>query len=156
VMKGLPLAYGKDMQEDKEILFAAADGLVLSVAAMAGMMRDLTADPAAMRRALAHGFITATDLADWLVQRLDMPFREAHHLTGALVRLAETKGCELAGLDLAEMQRLEPRLGQAVFDVLGVDGAVARRTSFGGTAPVRVREAIAAARARLSAEERSE
>jgi argininosuccinate lyase len=156
VLKGLPLAYGKDMQEDKEILFAAADGLVLSVAAMAGMMRDLTADPAAMRRALAKGFITATDLADWLVQRLDMPFREAHHLTGALVRLAEAKGCELAELDLAEMRRLEPRLGEEVFAVLGVDGAVARRTSFGGTAPVRVREAIAAARVRLSGKERTE
>ena len=154
VLKGLPLAYGKDMQEDKEILFAAADGIALSVAAMAGMVRDLEADPAAMRRALGQGFITATDLADWLVQRLDMPFREAHHLTGALVRLAEEKGCDLAGLDLAEMRKLEPRLDEAVFAVLDAEGAVARRTSFGGTAPVRVREAIAAARARLTEERR--
>jgi argininosuccinate lyase len=152
VIKGLPLAYGKDMQDDKEILFGAADSLGLAVAATAGMVRDLAADPAAMRRATAQGFITATDLADWLVQRLDMPFREAHHLTGELVRLAEAKGCGLEELDLAEMRRLEPRLDDSVYGVLSVEGSVARRTSHGGTAPVRVREAIAAARARLEGE----
>jgi argininosuccinate lyase len=152
VMKGLPLAYGKDMQDDKEILFAAADGLGLAVAATAGMVRDLTAEPAAMRRATEQGFITATDLADWLVQRLDMPFREAHHLTGELVRLAEGKGCGLAELGLEEMRGLEPRLDAGVLEVLSVEGSVARRTSHGGTAPVRVREAIAAARARLGKE----
>jgi argininosuccinate lyase len=150
VMKGLPLAYGKDMQDDKEILFGAADGLGLAVAAAAGMVRDLAAEPAAMRRATEQGFITATDLADWLVQRLDMPFREAHHVTGELVRLAERKGCGLAELDLEEMRRLEPRLDDSVFEALSVEGSVARRTSYGGTAPVRVREAIAAARARLA------
>ena len=149
VMKGLPLTYGKDMQEDKEPTFDAADNLSLCLAAMAGMVRDMRVNEDAMRRAAGAGFSTATDLADWLVRSLDLPFRQAHHITGTLVRLAEENGCGLAELALADMQRVEPRITAGVFDVLSVDRSVASRTSFGGTAPDNVRRAAAAARERL-------
>jgi argininosuccinate lyase len=149
VMKGLPLAFCKDMQEDKEAVFDAADTLALSVAATAGMVRDMTPDAAALRAATAAGFITATDLADWLVRVIGLPFREAHHVTGALVKLAEERGCDLAALDLAAMQSVHPEITEDVFEVLSVDKAVASRRSFGGTAPERVRAAAAAARERF-------
>lgn len=141
VMKGLPLAYAKDMQEDKEQVFLAFDTLRLMIAAMAGMARDLQPDAEAMRRALGKGFITATDLADWLVRAAGVPFRQAHGITGKIVRLAEEKGCGLQDLSLAEMQGVDPRITQDVFSVLSPENAVASRTSFGGTAPERVREA---------------
>ncbi|HWK46173.1 MAG TPA: argininosuccinate lyase [Stellaceae bacterium] len=149
VMKGLPLTYGKDMQEDKEPVFEVSDTLELSLAAMTGMVVDLVADPAAMRVATMRGFITATDLADWLVRELGLPFRQAHHVTGALVKRAEQLGCGLADLPLAEMQAVEPGITDDVAKVLTVDRSVESRTSYGGTAPLRVREAIAAARGRF-------
>jgi argininosuccinate lyase len=149
VMKGLPLAYSKDMQEDKEGLFDAADNLALALAAMTGMVKDMTPDPKRMRAAAEAGFATATDLADWLVQKLDMPFREAHHAVGRLVKMAEAKGCDLAGLSLAEMQGVEKRLTRAVFRVLSLDYSVSSRKSYGGTAPGNVRRAIAEARERF-------
>jgi len=149
VMKGLPLAYAKDMQEDKALVFDAADTLELALAATAGMAGDLEADPDAMRRIAATGFSTATDLADWLVRTLDLPFREAHHLTGALVKRAEALKVDLAALPLAEMQKLEPRITKAVFAVLTVEQSAASRTSFGGTAPANVVAAAARARKRF-------
>ncbi|MGH6933649.1 MAG: argininosuccinate lyase [Dongiaceae bacterium] len=149
VLKGLPLAYGKDMQEDKEPTFDATDNLSLCLAAMAGMIRDMTVNADAMGQAAAVGYSTATDLADWLVRALDLPFREAHHVTGAIVRLAEQEGCTLAQLPLSDMQKIEPRITGELFGVLDVDRSVASRTSHGGTAPANVRRAIAAARARL-------
>ncbi|HEX7968384.1 MAG TPA: argininosuccinate lyase [Stellaceae bacterium] len=149
VMKGLPLAYSKDMQEDKLPVFEAADTLELCLAATAGMVRDLQVDAEAMRRVAASGFSTATDLADWLVRALGMPFRQAHHVTGALVKRAEALGMDLAGLPLAEMQRIEPRITAAVHDVLTVEKSVASRTSFGGTAPANVAAAAALARKRF-------
>ena len=148
VMKGLPLAYGKDMQEDKEPVFDAADTLLLCTRAAAGMVRDLRPDVAALRAATAKGFLTATDLADWLVRTLDLPFREAHHATGAIVRQAEALGCDLAELPLVEMQKVEPRITAQVYDVLTVERSVDSRRSFGGTAPGEVRAAIATARER--------
>jgi argininosuccinate lyase len=150
VMKGMPLSYGKDMQEDKEPTFDAADNLMLSVAAMAGMIRDLKADPQRMKSAAGAGYATATDLADWLVRQLKLPFRDAHHATGAIVRAAEAKGCELKDLPLADMQAVEPRITADIVSVLSVDHSVASRASYGGTAPARVREAIARARRRLT------
>jgi argininosuccinate lyase len=149
VMKGLPLAYSKDMQEDKEGLFDAADNLALAVGAMTGMVKDMKPDPGRMKEAANAGFATATDLADWLVQHLDMPFREAHHVVGRLVKMAETKGCDLAGLSLADMQSVETRLTRAVFRVLTLDYSVGSRRSYGGTAPANVRRAIAEARERF-------
>ncbi len=146
VMKGLPLAYSKDMQEDKEPLFDAADSLSLAVHAMTGMMSSLTVNEARLRAAASAGFSTATDLADWLVREANLPFREAHHVTGSLVKLAESKGCELADLSLAEMQAADARITKSVYGVLSVDKSVASRTSLGGTAPVRVRAAAKAAR----------
>ncbi len=154
VMKGLPLAYSKDMQEDKVPVFEAADTLELCLAATTGMVRDLTVDAEAMLRVADSGFSTATDLADWLVRVLGLPFREAHHRTGALVKRAEALQCSLADLPLAEMQAIEPRITAAVFDVLTVDRSVASRTSYGGTAPATVAAAIAAARGRFLSEER--
>ncbi len=148
VMKGMPLAYGKDMQEDKEPVFDAADTLVLSVAAATGMMRDMTPDPAALEAATRTGYLTATDLADWLVRELDLPFREAHGVTGSIVARAVERGCALAELPLGDLQAVEPRITEAVFEVLTVERAVESRTSFGGTAPAAVRAAIAAARER--------
>jgi argininosuccinate lyase len=138
VMKGLPLAYAKDMQEDKEPVFDAAEAWALSLAATAGMVRDLTPDVARMREFAGSGFATATDLADWLVRVLRMPFRGAHHVTGRLVALAEARGVDLAELSLAEMQSVEPGITAAVFSVLTVEASVASRVSFGGTAPANV------------------
>ncbi|MEM8630452.1 MAG: argininosuccinate lyase [Pseudomonadota bacterium] len=149
VMKGLPLTYSKDMQEDKEPVFDAADSLALSLAAMTGMVSDMTANTEALRAAAGAGFSTATDLADWLVRRLGLPFREAHHITGSLVAAAETRGCDLPDLSLAEMQTAHAGITDEVYAVLGVDNSVASRTSYGGTAPVRVREQIAAWREKL-------
>ncbi|ABS63221.1 argininosuccinate lyase [Parvibaculum lavamentivorans DS-1] len=142
VMKGLPLAYSKDMQEDKEAAFDALDALSLSLAAMTGMVRTLTVNETAMRNAASRGFSTATDLADWLVRALGLPFRQAHHATGALVAKAEKKGTDLDGLTLAEMQEVEPGITDEVYSVLGVDNSVASRTSFGGTAPDNIRAAV--------------
>ena len=138
VMKGLPLAYAKDMQEDKEPVFDAAEAWTLSLAAMAGMVRDMTADTARMREWAGSGFATATDLADWLVRVLKLPFRSAHHVTGTLVGMAERKGVDLAGLTLEEMRSVEPGITEAVFSVLSVEASVGSRTSHGGTAPVNV------------------
>jgi argininosuccinate lyase len=151
VMKGLPLAYQKDMQEDKLPVFEAADTLELCLAATAGMVRDLRPDRTRMKEVAAKGFSTATDLADWLVRVLGLPFRRAHQITGEIVKRAETKGSTLAELPLAELQAVEPAITDAVYAVLDVDRSVASRTSFGGTAPVRVREAAAAARRRFLA-----
>jgi len=149
VMKGLPLAYSKDMQEDKVPVFEAADTLELCLAAAAGMVGDITVDKAAMRRAAEAGYSTATDLADWLTRNLALPFREAHHVTGALVQRAEALGTTLAALPLEEMQAIEPRLTAAARDILTVEKSVASRTSLGGTAPKLVAAAAKAARARF-------
>jgi argininosuccinate lyase len=149
VLKGLPLAYGKDMQEDKEPVFDAADTLILSVAVAAGIARDLRAEETALKAATEKGFLTATDLADWLVRVLGMPFRQAHHATGAIVRKAEERGCGLAELPLAELQAVEAGISEEVYQVLGVERAVESRNSLGGTAPERVRAAVAAARERF-------
>jgi argininosuccinate lyase len=149
VMKGLPLAYGKDMQEDKVPVFEAADALELCLAATTGMVRDMQPDRERLRAAANRGFSTATDLADWLVRITGVPFRRAHHVTGMIVKRAEAKGCTLAELSLAELQTVEPAISPAVFDVLDPDRSVASRTSFGGTAPERVRGAIVEARKRF-------
>jgi argininosuccinate lyase len=149
VMKGLPLAYSKDMQEDKAKLFEAADALDLSLAAMAGMIDDLKVNTAAMAAAAGAGFTTATDLADWLVREAGLPFREAHHVTGAIVREAESRGVGLEALPLDAVQRIDKRITPAVFSVLGVERSVASRKSFGGTAPALVRRAARAARKRF-------
>ena len=146
VLKGLPLAYGKDMQEDKEPVFDAESSLSLSLAAMTGMIADLTAHPEAMRVALEKGHPTATDLADYLVRVLNMPFRDAHHVTGKLVALADQQGCALDGLSLADMQAIEPRLEATIFEVLSIESALQARDSFGGTAPAEVVAHIKAAR----------
>jgi len=151
VMKGLPLAYAKDMQEDKMPAFEAADTLELCLAACAGMVRDMTPDKAAMRRVADSGYSTATDLADWLTRTLDLPFREAHRVAGTLVKRAEARKCALADLPLAEMRRVEPRITDRVRDVLTVERSVASRTSVGGTAPRNVARAVAAARKRFVA-----
>ena len=143
VMKGLPLSYSKDMQEDKEQVFDAADTLMLGLAAMEGMVRDLTANPAALAGAAGAGFSTATDLADWLVRTLGLPFREAHHVTGTLVRMAEDRGCDLPDLDLAAMQGVHSGITADVYSVLGVENSVKSRMSYGGTAPAQVRAQIA-------------
>jgi argininosuccinate lyase len=143
VMKGLPLTYSKDMQEDKEQTFDAADSLMLALAAMTGMVSDMTANREALEGAAGSGFSTATDLADWLVRTLNMPFRDAHHVTGALVALAEGKGCDLPDLTLADMQSVHGAITEEVFGVLGVHNSVASRMSYGGTAPARVREQVA-------------
>ncbi len=138
VMKGLPLAYAKDMQEDKEPVFDAAEAWALSLAAIAGMVRDMTPDVARMRELAGSGFATATDLADWLVRVLKLPFRDAHHITGRLVALAETNCVDLVGLSLQAMQAIEPRITGDVLSVLTVEASVSSRTSFGGTAPANV------------------
>ena len=151
VMKGLPLAYQKDMQEDKPPVFEAADALELSLAATAGIVRDMRPDRARLAAAAARGYSTATDLADWLVRVAGVPFRQAHHLTGEIVKRAEATGCALAELPLAELQAIAPAITSDVYDALIVERSVAGRTSFGGTAPSRVREAAAAARRRFLA-----
>ncbi len=139
VMKGLPLTYSKDMQEDKELTFDAFSTLSLSLAAMTGMIEDLEPNKERLREAAAEGFSTATDLADWLVRELGLPFRDAHHATGALVALAEKTGIMLDELKLAQMQAVEPRITNDIFSVLSVENSVASRTSIGGTAPDNVR-----------------
>jgi len=143
VMKGLPLTYSKDMQEDKEQVFDAADNLMLALAAMTGMVADMNANREALKVAAASGFSTATDLADWLVRELGLPFRDAHHITGSLVAMAETQGCDLPELTLKDMQSVHDGITKAVFDVLGVENSVASRTSYGGTAPEQVRAQVA-------------
>jgi argininosuccinate lyase len=143
MLKGLPMTYSKDMQEDKEPAFDAMDALDLAIAAMTGMIRDLTVNKDAMRASAGTGFSTATDLADWLVRSLNMPFRDAHHVTGSLVAAAEAKGCDLDELTLQEMQKAEPKITAEIFDVLGLDNSVKSRTSFGGTAPDNVRAQVA-------------
>jgi argininosuccinate lyase len=140
VMKGLPLAYAKDMQEDKELTFDALASLDLAIAAMTGMVEDMEPNAEAMRRAATGGFSTATDLADWLVRTLGVPFREAHHITGRIVTAAEARGLELDRLPLEVMQEVEPRIGEAVFSVLSVENSVKSRSSYGGTAPQNVRK----------------
>ncbi|MEP3347342.1 MAG: argininosuccinate lyase [Litoreibacter sp.] len=150
VMKGLPMTYSKDMQEDKEMTFDAADSLMLALAAMTGMVADMTANQPELEKAAASGFSTATDLADWLVRALDMPFREAHHVTGTLVKLAEDKGCDLPDLSLADMTGVHAKITRDVFDVLGVHNSVASRTSYGGTAPDNVRAQVAVWKEKLA------
>jgi argininosuccinate lyase len=148
-MKGLPMTYGKDMQEDKEPVFDAVDTLGLCLLAMTGMVADLKADRARLAAACGAGFLTATDLADWLVRVGGMPFREAHHVTGRVVRLAEERGCGLAELSLDSLQAVDARITADVYSVLTVERAIASRTSDGGTAPERVRAAAAQARERF-------
>lgn len=148
-VKGLPLAYNKDLQEDKEPVFDAHRQLALCLEATAGMVRDFTADEAKLLAAASSGYSTATDLADWLVRTLKMPFRDAHHVTGRIVRLAEGKGVMLSGLSLAEMQSVEARIDDTIFGVLTPEHSVASRKSYGGTAPERVREQIAAMKERF-------
>ena len=143
VMKGLPLTYSKDMQEDKEQLFDAADNLMLALAAMTGMVSDMTANRDSLKVAAASGFSTATDLADWLVRALGMPFRDAHHITGSLVAMAEAQGCDLPDLTLEHMKSVHTEISAEVFEVLGVENSVASRMSYGGTAPAQVRAQIA-------------
>ncbi|MEL7254748.1 MAG: argininosuccinate lyase [Pseudomonadota bacterium] len=143
VMKGLPLTYSKDMQEDKEQVFDAADHWMLAMAAMEGMVRDMMPNRENLEAAAGSGFSTATDLADWLVRVLGMPFRDAHHVTGTLVAMAEKAECDLPDLTLEQMQSVEPGINEGIFEVLGVHNSVASRVSYGGTAPVRVKEQIA-------------
>lgn len=150
VMKGLPLAYSKDMQEDKEQVFDGLQTLELCLAVMTGMVGDLTVNTQAMRQAAGAGFSTATDLADWLVRVLGTPFRTAHHITGTLVGLAEKKGCDLADLSLEDMQSVEPKVTADVFNVLTVENSVSSRTSYGGTAPDNVKEQIKTWKAKLA------
>ncbi len=140
VMKGLPLAYSKDMQEDKEVTFDALDSFALAIAAMRGMVEDLAPNPDRMEAAAGSGFSTATDLADWLVRVLKLPFRDAHHVTGRAVAVAERQAVELHELSLADLQKIEPGITEDVFDVLSVEKSVASRTSYGGTAPQNVRK----------------
>ncbi len=152
VMKGLPLAYSKDMQEDKEGTFDALQTLSLCLAAMAGMVRDLEPVPEVLKAAAGSGYATATDLADWLVRELGLPFRDAHHVTGRLVGEASSRGIGLEALPLAVMQAEEPRITDAVFAVLGVENSVKSRTSYGGTAPDNVRTQAEAWLKRLAGE----
>jgi argininosuccinate lyase len=150
-MKGLPLAYSKDMQDDKAPVFEAHDLLMLSIAALSGMVAKTRFETARMRAAAEAGFSTATDLADWLVREADVPFREAHHITGRAVRTAEERNVGLAELDLATLKQIDPRIDERVYEVLSVDASVRSRTSYGGTAPDNVRAQIAAAREALGA-----
>jgi len=145
-MKGLPLAYSKDMQDDKEPVFEARDLLMLSLEALAGMVSKVEFVPERMRAAAGQGFSTATDLADWLVREADVPFREAHHITGRAVKAAEEQGCDLADLPLDMLKHIDGRIDDRVYDVLSVEASVRSRTSYGGTAPERVREQVAKAK----------
>jgi argininosuccinate lyase len=151
VMKGLPLAYSKDMQEDKEGVFDAFSTLALALAAMTGMVEDLTPDPKRMKAAAGAAYATATDLADWLVRALKLPFREAHHVAGRIVALAAKRGVPLEKLTLDEMGSIEPRITEEAFSVLGVERSVRSRTSYGGTAPANVRRQAKAWLKRLGA-----
>jgi argininosuccinate lyase len=152
VMKGLPLAYSKDMQEDKEGCFDSLSSLSLCIAAMAGMVRDMAPRVERMKAAAGSGYSTATDLADWLVRALGLPFRQAHHVTGRIVALAAEKGLELEQLTLAQMQSVEPTINEDVFGILGVEKSVRSRTSYGGTAPDNVRLQARAWAQKLSGE----
>jgi argininosuccinate lyase len=154
-MKGLPLAYSKDMQDDKEPVFEARDLLMLSLEALGGMIETVEFVPERMRAAAKQGHSTATDLADWLVREADVPFREAHHITGRAVKAAEKRGCDLAELPLNALREIDERIDQRVYNVLSVDASVRSRTSYGGTAPERVREQIAAAKEELSSSPRT-
>jgi argininosuccinate lyase len=149
VMKGLPLAYSKDMQEDKEAVFDAAETLDLMIAAMTGMVGDLTVNAAAMKKAAGSGYSTATDLADWLVRQAGLPFRDAHHVTGRVVALAESKKLPLDRLALEDLQAIHGAITDQVYSVLSVQNSVKSRTSFGGTAPAEVRRQIRHWRKRL-------
>ena len=140
VMKGLPLTYSKDMQEDKEVTFDAIKSYTVAMAAITGMIADIEPVPAAMHAAAGRGYSTATDLADWLVRELKLPFREAHHITGTIVKRAETAGVSLEQLALTDMQKVEPRITKAIFEVLSVENSVKSRVSYGGTAPQNVRK----------------
>ena len=148
-MKGLALTFSKDMQEDKEATFDAVETYSLIIAAMTGMVEDMKVNPEQMRKATDLGFITATDLADWVVRVLGLPFRQAHHITGSLVAMAEKKGGDLDGLTLEEMQTIEPLITDDVFNVLSVDKSVASRVSFGGTAPSEVLKQVESAKKRI-------
>jgi argininosuccinate lyase len=150
VLKGLALTYFKDMQEDKEGIFDAAESLALGLAAIGGMVRDMQPQVGRLAEAAGAGFSTATDLADWLVRELKLPFRDAHHITGKLVAKAEGMGVDLAGLTIGEMQAVEPRIHEGVFGVLSVAASVRSRTSFGGTAPANVARMAAEWRERLA------
>jgi argininosuccinate lyase len=152
VMKGLPLAYQKDLQEDKEGTMEALAAVTLSLAALTGMVRDLMPDTARMKKAAGEGYSTATDLADWLVQALNLPFREAHHVTGQIVAAAADAGVALHRLPLERMRAIDPRITNEVFSVLSVDRSVKSRVSFGGTAPRNVRSAAKKWRTRLAKE----
>ncbi len=149
-MKGLPLAYSKDMQDDKEPVFEARDLLILSLEALAGMVETIEFVPERMRVAAAQGYSTATDLADWLVREADVPFREAHHITGRAVKAAEEQGCELASLSLETLKAIDERINESVYDVLSIDASVRSRSSYGGTAPNRIREQIVRAKDELA------
>lgn len=146
VLKGLPLAYGKDMQEDKEPVFDAEASLSVSLAAMAGMIADLSVHQDAMRDALKKGHSTATDLADYLVSTMNIPFREAHHVTGQIVQMADQQGCALDELSLPDLQTIVAQLDKGVFKILSIDSAIRARTSYGGTAPSQIRAHISKAR----------
>ena len=148
-MKGLPLAYNKDMQEDKEPVFDTAENLSVCLQAMAGMVRDLSVDKTKMRAAAGVAYATATDLADFLVRELKIPFRDAHHITARIVKIASDKGKDLEELELSDMQSVEPRINKRVFAVLSVENSVKSRNSFGGTAPENVKNAVLAAKKRV-------
>ncbi len=148
-MKGLALTFSKDMQEDKEATFDAVETYSLIIAAMTGMVEDMKVNENEMRKATNVGFITATDLADWVVRVLGLPFRTAHHITGSLVAMAEKKGCDLDGLTLEEMKQVEPAITDDVFNVLSVEKSVASRESFGGTAPSQVLKQVSLAKERI-------
>ena len=152
-MKGLPLAYSKDMQDDKPPVFEAAGLLELCIAAMTGMVADATFNTARMREAAELGYATATDLADWLVREADIPFREAHHITGAAVKLADSRGCALDELPLEDLKAIDARIDDRVFAALSVDASVAARASYGGTAPEQVRKQVNEARKALGMDE---
>ena len=146
VMKGLPLAYNKDTQEDKEPVFEAAEQLSLCLQVAAGMIETMQVNAPAMRKATEAGYPTATDLADWLVSTLNIPFRDAHHITARIVETAQSQGCTLEALPLSTMQKIEPGITDAVYTALSVDASLNRRTSYGGTAPARIKEALVMAR----------
>ena len=149
VIKGLPMAYSKDLQEDKEPVFEAADSLSISIAVMTAMLKDMEFNVQNLKKAAESGFTTATDLADWMVRVLNIPFRKAHNIAGQMVSIAEEKGCRLDELSLAEMKAVEPKFTNDVFSVLGVEESVTSRNSFGGTAPQNVKNAIKKARERF-------
>ena len=142
IIKGLPLAYSKDMQEDKEPIFDAVENITISILAISGMVEDMEVKKENMLKMASAGFSTATDLADFLVKNLKMPFRKAHHVTGQIVKLAENKKCDLSDLNLKEMQKIEPKITKNIFEVLSVESSVNSRQSFGGTSPIAVSEAI--------------